>query len=71
MVARGNGTDGWHRELADSWRLKTLFFWGVAEDSRQIRSSESEKMTASPFPSASKCQGGSSHGEKGHKTRFS
>lgn len=28
MVARGNGTDGWHRELADSWRLKTLFLGG-------------------------------------------
>lgn len=26
MVAKGNGTDGWHRELADSWRLKT-FLW--------------------------------------------
>lgn len=28
MVAKGSGTDGWHRELADSWRLKTLFLGG-------------------------------------------
>lgn len=74
MVAKGKGTDGWHRELADSWSLNTLLFFGGvggdgrAEESRQIHIRESKKMTTSPFPPTAECRGRSSQAEKEHSS---
>lgn len=64
MVAKGSGTDGWHRQLADSRRLRTLFLGsGRAEQASAWRPSPDDHF---PLPPGSECQHGSRRSGKGH-----
>lgn len=63
MVARGNGTDGWHGNLL-TLRDSKLCFWEVAGLSRPAHSGQAQ-MTTSPSPRP-ECQDGSRRSGKGH-----